>query len=128
MRRLLHQGSRYFAVGVLQFLLDWLMFVVLSAAGMPVEPANVLGRISGAALGFWLNGRFTFTGDDNALGRRQFARFAVMWVGTTFFGTWAVAHVEQVLGLRWTWLAKPVIDLALSAVGFVLSRHWIYRR
>lgn len=125
---LLRQGGSYFFIGLLQLGVDWAVFVALSALGMAVEPANVLGRISGAALGFWLNGRFTFGGADSALGRRQFARFAVMWIFTTFFGTWAVSHVEQSVGLGWAWLAKPIIDLGLAAVGFLLSRHWIYRR
>jgi hypothetical protein len=33
-----------------------------------------------------------------------------------------------VLGLRWAWLAKPLVEIALGLVCFVLSRHWIYRR
>jgi putative flippase GtrA len=125
---LLRQGGSYFIVGLLQLLVDWAIFVALSAAGVPVEPANVLGRISGAALGFWLNGRFTFAGTDTAVGRRQFFRFVLMWVATTAVSTWAVGHVEENVGLKWAWLAKPAIDLTLSAAGFVLSRHWVYRR
>jgi putative flippase GtrA len=134
MRRLLpdstlaRQGGSYFAVGLLQLLVDWAMFVGLSALGMTVEPANVIGRVTGAMFGFWLNGRFTFAGDDNALGRRQFARFALMWLATTAVSTWAVAHVDDTVGLQWAWLAKPAIDLALAVVGFLLSRYWIYRR
>lgn len=126
--KLLRQGGSYLAIGLLQLFVDWLAFVVLSGAGMPVEPANVLGRITGAALGFWLNGRITFAGDDTAIGRRQLARFAVMWLATTAVSTWGVAHVDRMVGLTWAWLAKPVIDLGLSAIQFVLSRHWVYRR
>ena len=125
---LLRQGGSYLAIGLLQLFVDWLAFVVLSGAGMAVEPANVLGRITGAALGFWLNGRITFAGDDTAVGRRQLARFLAMWLVTTAISTWGVAHVDRMVGLTWAWLAKPVIDLGLSAVQFVLSRHWVYRR
>jgi putative flippase GtrA len=125
---LLRQGSSYFVIGLVQLGVDWAVFVVLTALGMIVEPANVLGRISGAALGFWLNGRFTFAGDDTAVGRRQFFRFVLMWLTTTAISTWGVGHVEASVGLKWAWLAKPAIDLTLSAAGFLLSRHWIYRR
>ena len=120
---LARHGSRYIAVGAVQLLVDWAVFVALSAAGVLVEPANIVGRISGAAIGFWANGRFTFASDDTALGGRQFARFAVMWLATT-----AVGHIDDTVGLKWAWLAKPAIDVAVSAIGFVLSRHWVYRR
>ncbi|HEY5804127.1 MAG TPA: GtrA family protein [Lysobacter sp.] len=125
---LVRQGGSYFAIGLVQLLVDWAMFVALSALGLGVVPANVCGRIAGALLGFWLNGRFTFAGADTAVGRRQLARFLSMWVVTTFVSTWGVAHVEGTIGLQWAWLAKPVIDLGLAALQFVLSRHWVYRR
>ncbi len=126
--KLARQGGSYFAIGLLQLLVDWAIFVALSALGMAVEPANVVGRISGAMLGFWLNGRFTFAGEDTALGHRQFLRFVAMWLMTTAVSTWAVGHIDDTVGLQWAWLAKPAIDLALSAAGFLLSRHWVYRR
>ncbi len=125
---LIRQGGSYSMIGLLQLLVDWAMFVTLTASGLAVEPANVVGRVSGAMLGFWLNGRFTFAGEDTAVGRRQFARFAALWLVTTAVSTWAVGHVDDTVGLRWAWLAKPAIDLALSAVGFAFSRHWVYRR
>ena len=48
------QGRHYLTIGILQWLVDWGVMVGLSHFGLPVEPANVAGRISGAALGFWL--------------------------------------------------------------------------
>lgn len=125
---LLRQGSSFLAVGLLQLLVDWAVFVVLSWLGLAAAPANVAGRISGAMLGFWLNGRFTFASDDTTVGRRQLARFTVLWLATTAVSTWAVGTIDAVVGLKWAWLAKPVIDLVLSGIGFLVSRHWIYKR
>ena len=122
------QGRHYLAIGLLQWLVDWGVMVGLSHLGMPVEPANVAGRISGAALGFWLNGRITFAGDQTAIGRRQFARFVTMWVLTTVLSTWSIGAVNRAVGLKWAWLAKPGVELVLGAAGFLLSRHWVYRR
>lgn len=122
------QGGSYLVIGLLQLLVDWAVFVTLSALGLAVEPANVIGRVSGAVLGFWLNGRFTFAGEDTTVGRRQFGRFLLMWLATTAISTWSLAHIDDAIGLQWAWLAKPAIDLALSAAGFLLSRHWVYRR
>ncbi|MGH8025219.1 MAG: GtrA family protein [Pseudoxanthomonas sp.] len=123
----LRQGRYYLLIGILQWLLDWGVMVGLSHSGMPVEPANVLGRISGALLGFWLNGRITFSGDQHHMGRKQFARFLLMWLATTAASTWAMGGIDDWLGLQWAWIAKPAVELVLGALGFVLSRHWVYK-
>ncbi len=41
---LLRQGGRYIAAGLMQLLLDWLVFVAATAAGLPPVPGNLLGR------------------------------------------------------------------------------------
>ena len=125
---LLRQGSHYMAIGLLQYVVDWGVMVALSHFGVSVEIANVAGRVSGATLGFWLNGRFTFAGDDgHALGRKQLQRFVLLWLCTTALSTWAVGSVENAAGLRWAWVAKPVVELVLAAMSFLVSRHWVYR-
>ena len=58
----------------------------------------------------------------------QLQRFILLWIGTTIVSTWAIGQVDDVLGLKWAWLAKPLVELALAAVGFTVSRHWVYRR
>lgn len=125
---LLRQGGSFLVVGLLQLLIDWVVFVALSWFGLAAVPSNILGRISGAMLGFWLNGRFTFAGEDTTIGRRQLARFIIMWSSTTAISTWAVGTIDATAGLKWAWLAKPAIDLALSGIGFLVSRHWVYKR
>ena len=125
---LTRQGRDYLAIGLLQWLIDWGVVVGLTHLGLPVAPSNVIGRISGALIGFWLNGKLTFANDRNTVGATQFQRFMLMWVSTTLFSTWALTQIDDVLGLRWVWVAKPAIELALGAVGFVLSRYWIYKR
>ena len=121
-------ARHYLLIGIAQWLLDWGVMVGLSHLGLAIEPANIAGRISGAMLGYWLNGKITFAGDDTAVGRRQMARFATMWIGTTLASTWAMGRIDDVFGLQWAWLAKPAVELALGVVGFFLSRHWVYRK
>ena len=122
------QSRNYLFIGGLQWLLDWAVMVALSQAGVPVRQANVIGRICGALFGFWMNGRFTFAGDTTAVGRVQLQRFLMMWIATTVVSTWTIGHVDDYLGLQWAWLAKPLVEIALGVVGFVVSRHWVYRR
>jgi len=125
---LLQQAPRYVTAGVLQLLLDWLVFVLLTALGMAVAPANIVGRVSGALLGFWLNGRWTFAHDGKArLGWRRLLRFALVWLALTLASTWLVTTVAGTLGLTQAWLAKPVVEGTLALIAFFLWKHVVYR-
>lgn len=126
--RLLKQGGSFLAIGLLQLVVDWAIYVILTWLGLPAQPAYIAGRVCGAMFGFWLNGRFTFADEDTTVGRRQLIRFVLLWLTTTAVGTWAVGAIDALVGLKWTWLAKPAIDALLSGAGFLVSRHWVYRR
>ena len=45
----------------------------------------------------------------------------------TAVSTVLVTVVEAQLGLHWAWLAKPAVELMLGAMGFLISRHGVYR-
>lgn len=121
-----HIGG-YAIVGLIQWLVEYGLMVGLSAWWMPVEPANVIGRIAGAVLGYWLNGRFTFAGEGRALSRVAALRFVLMWVALTVLNTAILHAIDDHYGLQSTWLAKPLVDLGTGLIGFALSRHWVYR-
>ena len=118
----------YLIVGLVQWFVDWAVMVLLSHWGMPIEPANVLGRVAGAMLGYWMNGKITFKGEHTHVGRTQLTRFILMWIGTTTVSTWSMGAIDEHLGLKWAWLAKPAVEGVLGAVGFFLSRHWVYKK
>lgn len=116
-------------VGGIQLLVDWLLFVVLSALGVPVLLANLGGRVSGASLGFWLNGSVTFrhvTGP--VLGGAALLRFLAMWLALTAVSSVLMWGIDVHGGLQWAWAAKPLVEALLALVSFVVSRHWVYRR
>ncbi len=121
------QGRHYLLIGGLQWLLDWGVTVALSHFGLVIEAANVCGRISGAMLGFWLNGKITFAGDDTRIGATQLRRFVSMLLCNTAASTWAMGTIDDVFGLQWAWLAKPLVELSLGTIGFLLSRYWVYK-
>ncbi|WDM68188.1 MULTISPECIES: GtrA family protein [Xanthomonas] len=125
---LFRQGSQFTLIGALQLAVDCGIFIAGTAAGLPAVPANLLGRIGGAALGFWLNGRFTFARQDGArLGWQRFRRFAVMWLILTLISTWLVSATVELVGLRQAWLAKPLVEGGLAVVSFFLGRQVVYR-
>jgi len=118
----------YGLVGGLQLLVDWACFVSLTALGVAVVPANLAGRIAGASLGFWLNGRITFARSGvPTLARRNALRFLVFWLAATAASTLAMQTVDAREGLQAAWLLKPLVEALLAGVGFVAARHWIYR-
>ena len=129
MFRLLARQLIVFAlVGAAQVLLDWSVFVALTHAGAAVAPANILGRISGACLGYWLNGRYTFAAQGRPrLDREHLLRFAIAWTVLTLLSTLLVAQVAVRVDLQAAWLAKPVVEAAMAAVGFVVWRLWVFR-
>jgi len=121
-------ARHYLLIGGVQWLVDWAVLVLLSHWGMLIELANVLGRVAGALLGYWLNGKLTFAGDDTAVGGTQLKRFVMMWLCTTAVSTWSMGAIDHQLGLKWAWLAKPAVVFVLGVCGFLLSRHWVYRK
>ena len=128
-RLLARQGTGFLVVGVIQLLVDWGVFVAVSAFGVPVSASNLVGRASGAILGFWLNGSYTFRSADGrrATGWGNGGKFLVTWVVMSLLSTLCVAYVDQLVGLRWAWVGKPLIDGLLAALGFLLARNWVFR-
>lgn len=112
-------------VGATQFALDAGLFVALTWAGMPAAPANIASRFLAACVGFVLNGRMTF--GRRSLDRWQFARYIATWVVLTGVSTIAVAGTATLAGLRWAWLAKVMVEIALAFASYLLMRNWVFR-
>ncbi|WP_159016653.1 GtrA family protein [Cognatiluteimonas profundi] len=125
---LTRHAKHYTLIGGVQWIVDWGVLVGLTHLGMGVVPGNVAGRIAGALLGYWLNGKVTFAGDEHEIGPNQLRRYITMWLATTVISTWSLGAIDHWAGLKWAWLAKPAVEAVLGVVGFVLSRHWVYRK
>lgn len=118
----------YAVIGGVQLGADWICFVAATWLGVAVIPANLSGRIFGAILGFWLNGRLTFAEDGRGrLGHTHAAKFATSWLVMSLLSTGAVWLTEQWAGIDGARVAKPFIDAALAGLGFLASKLWIYR-
>lgn len=122
------QGLGYGLVGGAQLALDFLIFMALTIAGIPVAGANVIARIIIAGLGFWLNGKWTFgRSGPSSLGVVHFGKYLTLLVGTTFFSTIGVMMAARGGGVHVAWLVKPFVDIFLAGVGFLVSKYWVYR-
>lgn len=115
-------------VGAAQVLLDWMVFVALTHAGMMLVLGNFLGRLSGACLGFWLNGRYTFAAAGKPrLDREHLGRFLVAWLLLTAASTLLLSAVAGRFDLRAAWLAKPVVEAMMACISFLVWRQWVFR-
>lgn len=122
------QVGAFLAVGGVQLALDTLVFIALSALGVPVVAANVAGRVIGASVGYWLNGRVTFAREDGpGLHGRALQRFVVSWVLLTTLGTVLLRAIDLRYGLGATWLAKPLVEAFLALLGFVSLKYFVFR-
>lgn len=121
--------AKYGLVGAVQLLLDWIAFVLMTWFGVPVIRANIIARIGAAMLGFWLNGKYTFSNypGSKQLGRDQMVRFILSWSVLTILSSAVVWFVGQRAGLTWAWVVKPAADAVFALLGFFISRQWIYR-
>lgn len=123
------QLGAFVVVGVLQVLVDTTVFIALGWWGVPVATANVVARICGALLGFWLNGRVTFArADGHGLNRAALARFVLSWCALTVLGTLLLVQVDARAGLSAAWLAKPFVEAFLALLGFVSLKYFVFAR
>lgn len=121
------QGLSFLAIGCGLIVVDWAVFVLLSAWGILPAWANIAGRVAGALMGFAANGGITFRQDDSPkYGAHRFARYVVVWTVLTLLSTVLVTALADHLTLRVAWLAKPVVEAGLAVVSFFISRHWVY--
>ena len=126
--RIVRDGAGFSLVGALQVAVDSSVYIVLTTVGVATPPSNVCGRIAGALLGFWLNGRLTFAHHDQPRLRWRLARYVILWVVMTSISTLALTTIGAHAGLRQTWWAKPLIESVLGVTSFLICRHWVYRR
>lgn len=115
-------------VGAIQVVIDSGVLVGLSAAGAGIAIANVAGRVSGACVGFLLNGTTTFSGQtERRLRGKHLARFVVTWIALTLISTVLLYLLRKQVSLETIWVAKPAVEAFLAFVSFFISKFWIYK-
>lgn len=119
----------YAGIGGLQWLLDSAVMITASHAGLAVALATIAGRLCGAVLGYWLNGRYTFANRQrDTVNTSSLGRFVRFWLLATVLSALVLGAIDRHFGLTASWLFKPLVDFGFAAFGFWASRHWIYPR
>jgi putative flippase GtrA len=126
--RILRDGLHFLIIGAIQLAIDSAIYIALTKAGVAPLPANLCGRIAGAALGFWLNGRVTFFHHEQPVLHVRAVRYVLLWVTLTLISTLTLTSIVKYGGLARSWWAKPLIEAVLGLSSFLVSRHYVYRR
>lgn len=123
------QLALYVAFGVTQLLIDWVTFLLLVHAGLPVPVANPTSRTFAAVIGYLLNGSLTFRSTDGKrhLNVRSFLRFAALFVTLTAASTLLVNTGAHVFGAQWLAMVKMLVEGGLAVISFLAQKVWVYR-
>lgn len=126
---------RFSIVGVLNTGIDFTVFAILSALGVPLLPAHIVSYGCGIGNSFLLNRKWTFKAKMVNPSRtgffRQPAGQLVRFVALNLFSL--TITYELLLWFHysfgWPLLLSRLMALAVSfAVNFIGSRLWVFRR
>jgi putative flippase GtrA len=119
------QFLKFNAVGLLNTLVDMLIFSALVAAGVPALWSQCVSYGAGMANSFLLNKYWTFGGSKTA-GNSQFIRFVVI-NGVTLGLSLLLLHIcTTSLGMR-PIPAKVAVTFLTMLVNFAGSKLWVFR-
>ena len=123
--RVLARLVRYMLVSIASFVIDYLLFVVLSQlVGVPYLAANVAARILSAAANFTGHKLFSFRSPGRTL--LKAARY-VLAVALSL----SVASALLYMAVEWlgigSLIAKPLVDALVFLFNFAVLSHFVFR-
>jgi len=119
----LRQWLRFAAVGGLNTLLSWMLYVLLEAGGVPYLLASALAFAAGAVDSYVLNRRWTFR--SRARRSSEVARFAVVQAVGLATDVLLLEALVRDAGIALL-VAQALVFPVASAVTFILSRQWAF--
>ncbi|MFH0874122.1 MAG: GtrA family protein [Candidatus Komeilibacteria bacterium] len=124
---ILAQLTKFALIGVSSFIVDMLVYVVLTRlTGLYYLLANILSFLISAAWSFYWNKRWTFrTAVSQPLGQQYFKFLSVNIVGLFLTSVLLFIFVSG-----WSWndlLAKFIIAIIVMLWNFSLNKIWTFR-
>ncbi|MGC7873144.1 GtrA family protein [Desulfosporosinus sp. SYSU MS00001] len=127
---------RFCAVGGINTGIDFGVFAVLFAWGVPLLPAHTFSYSCGILNSFWLNRKWTFKAKDGGASQdeltsgrsmRQMIQFISLNIVTLALTYGLLVWVHDNWG--WPMLASRLIAVGASlAINFMGSRLWVFRQ
>lgn len=117
------QFGRFALVGVLGTGLDMGLLLLLTAAGVPTLPANVLSYSSGIANNYYWNRRWTFSSGKRQNWIPQLAQFTLVSLAGLGLNSLIVVGLEARVGLM---VAKLLATAAVLFWNYNANRLWTF--
>lgn len=127
------QVLAFIGVGGAQLLVDAAVFHVLVQWSVPTVPANFMGRLSGACVGFVLNATMTFRSSmQGRMSWQAWRRFWVFWLAMSVISSALVRSGQALLpaDLQTSGaltVVKLGVEATLAAFSFIISRQWVFQ-
>jgi putative flippase GtrA len=122
------QVWRYALVGMMVFAIDYAVFAALTWSFPGAHlPANIGGKVAGAASGFFLHRNFTFAGPQRDGAARQAISYAALLLFNLALSTALLWLLVDQLALN-AYASRLFTDGVVIITAFLGSRLWVYRK
>jgi len=123
------QFLKFNAVGLLNTLIDFAIFTLLTSVGMIYTVAQVISYSAGTANSFILNKKVTFK-DQNRSGkegfdRKQLLKFIVLNLAVLGISLLLMHLLSEGFGVQ-VLLAKIMVTFVTVVINFIGSRKWVF--
>ena len=123
----MHQMMRYGIVGGVVYLSDFAVFAaILWFMPDAYLLANVIGKVTGALVGFVLHRHFTFSWEQKDKASRQAISYLLLLAANLAISSLLMWLLVDSVGAN-AFIAKIFVDVVVIAVSFVAGRLWVYR-
>ncbi|MDO4284759.1 MAG: GtrA family protein [Eubacteriales bacterium] len=134
MNKLMAQIMKFGVVGVICFLIDFCLYTLCNAAGIPYLISGFIGFIVSMVVNYLLSMKFVFARKDDLSRRREFIIFFVLsLIGLGLNELCLYIGIDLIYG-NWLWL-QGLISLGvcktlvkLGATGVVMVYNFISRK
>ena len=122
-----HQSARYVMVGAVVYACDILVFLLVIAIDESMYLAgNIVGKIVGALVGFFLHKHVTFSWKQRDGTAQQFVSYMLTLGANIVLSSALLWFAVEQAGM-YEPVAKLIVDVVTIVIAFVLSRWLVYR-
>ncbi|MTT31884.1 GtrA family protein [Terrilactibacillus sp. BCM23-1] len=113
-------------VGCLNTLIDFIVFALLTALGLPYVISQCISYGAGVLNSYVLNRSWTFEQKNQTNKTQEFVKFVLINMITLLITLSLLAYFYQVIGLPQL-VSKAMATIIGVAINFIGSRFWVFK-
>lgn len=125
---LISQSAKFLLAGGVVFLFDYIVFLISMyfLTDNEIFSANIIGKISGFALGFILHKYWTFAGKQDHKTTRQFVFYILLFAFNLALSTGLLFLLTEMTRAP-VLLCRLLTDIAVVIISFLVNRQIIFK-